>query len=524
MVSPREGYVPVGEGARAAMTGERRTGTPDLGERAEVTVVLRRATPVQVPAEPALPLSRAQFVARHGATADDIDQVRQFAQANGLEFVSADPPRRAVMLAGTLAALADAFAVTLVSTEYQGGSYRALTGAVHVPAELAPIVQGVFGLDTRPVAAPRARLVRPEDARSSFTPLDLARLYNFPAGLDGTGQTIAIIELGGGYKVADLNTYFSGLGLATPSVQTVQVDGADNTPTGDPFGPDGEVMLDIEVAGAIAPAASILVYFAPNSNQGFIDAVSMAALATDSPSCVSISWGGPENFAFDATSMSTMDSYLQDAAAIGIAVCVAAGDDGSSDGISDHLQHCDFPASSPYSLACGGTILHSSDAVHIDDEVVWNDDSGVTGGGVSDVFPIPPWQATTGVPSTVNPGGFRGRGLPDVAGDASGDTGYQVRADGDNYVNGGTSAVAPLWAGLIARMNQYLGDGGTGFLNAVLYSDPLTQQTFRDITSGNNGSYSAGQGWDPCTGWGSPGGDALLQLLGIWNFAQWQAS
>ena len=106
----------------------------------------------------------------------------------------------------------------------------------------------------------------------------------------------------------------------------------------------------------------------------------------------------------------------------------------------------------------------------------------------------------------------------------SGDTGYQVRVDGDNYVSGGTSAVAPLWAGLIARMNQYLGDGGTSFLNAVLYGDPLTQQTFRDITSGNNGSYSAGQGWDPCTGWGSPGGDALLQLLGIWNFAQWQAS
>lgn len=521
MTVSRAGYVPVGEGVRAALPDEQRTGSPDPGERVRVTVVLRRATPVDLPRRPAQPLRREQFAARHGALTEDIDQVQRFAAANGLAVESADPVRRTVVIEGTLGALTEAFATTVATARYQGGSFRALTEPVHVPETLGQIVVGVFGLDTRPIAAPRSVLIRPEAARSSFSPPDLAALYHFPPDFNGSGQTIAIIELGGGFRTDDLNTYFTGLGLTVPSVQAASVDGAANSPTGDPNGPDGEVMLDIEVAGAVAPGASILVYFAPNSSQGFIDAVSTAVLATDQPSCVSISWGNAESN-WDSSSSAAMNSFLEDAAALGVAVFVAAGDSGSSDGVGDGRQHVDFPASSPFALDCGGTILDSADAIHIDSEVVWNDDTGATGGGVSDVFPLPDWQAGVGVPPTVNPGNFAGRGVPDVAGDASPHTGYNIRVDGSDQVAGGTSAVAPLWAGLTARMTQYLGVGGLGFLATVLYGDTSAQQTFKDITSGNNGSYSAGTGWDPCTGWGTPNADALLQILGIWNFAQWQ--
>jgi kumamolisin len=521
MTAPGPGYVPVGGAPRPALPGEQRTGSPDPAERVQVSVILRHATPPVLPPGPGFGLRRGQFVARHGARQDDIDQVSRFAAANGLRVVSADPARRTVVLDGTLGDMASAFATTVSAVAYQGGTFRALTAPVRVPAGLGQVIEGVFGLDNRPVASPGAVLIRPDAALSSFTPLDLARLYGFPPDLDGSGQTIAIVELGGGFQTSDLSTYFGGLGLTTPSVQAVPVDGAANSPTGDPR-TDGEVMLDIEVAGAIAPGASILVYFAPNAPRGFIDAVSTAVLAADQPCCVSISWGAPEA-SWDSGSMTTMNGYLQDAATLGVTVCASAGDQGSADGISDGLQHVNFPASSPYALACGGTLL-DSDGTAIQNEVVWNDNGGATGGGVSDVFPIPYWQEGAGVPPTVNPGHFRGRGLPDVAADASPNSGYQVRVDGDDYVIGGTSAVVPLWAGLIARMSQYLGDGGLGFLSPVLYGDPSAQQTFRDITSGNNGAYAAGPGWDPCTGWGSPGGAALLDILAMWNFAQWQAS
>jgi kumamolisin len=505
---------------RDPLPGEQPAGQPDMTERIQVSVILRHATPVSAPSAGGRPLSREQFIARHGADDVDIAAVVSFAAAHGLRVAAADPARRTIMLEGTLQALTGAFPTSVQLVTHEQRTYRALTEPVLIPAEISDSVEGVFGFDTRPVAAPRSVLIRPEDARSSFTPLDLATLYDFPKDFNGSGQTIAIIELGGGFRTADLDTYFSGLGLATPSVQAVSVDGATNSPTGDPNGDDGEVMLDIEVAGAIAPGAAILVYFAPITDQGFIDAVSTAALAANQPCVISISWGGPES-GHDAQAIASMNGFLLDAAALGTPVCIAAGDRGSSDGVGDGKQHADFPASSPFALACGGTILDSADAVHIDSEVVWNDDNGATGGGVSDVFPLPDYQAGVGVPPTVNPGNFAGRGLPDVAADASPDTGYQIRVDGSNQVAGGTSAVAPLWAGLIARMSQYLGDG-PGFLNPLLYADAQAQHTFNDITSGNNGSYSAAVGWDPCTGWGSPNGDALLQILGNWNFAQWQ--
>jgi kumamolisin len=332
--------------------------------------------------------------------------------------------------------------------------------------------------------------------------------------VDGTGECIGIIELSGGYKTSDLKAYFSGLGLKTPSVSSVSVDGGKNSPSGDANGADGEVMLDIEIAGAVAPGAKIVVYFCPNTSQGFLDAITQAVHDTvNKPSVISISWGGPES-GWTAQAMEQFDQAFQDAAAVGITVCIAAGDQGSSDGAGDSLAHVDFPASSPNALACGGTTLDASTSKIIS-EVVWNDSSsggGATGGGISDQFPLPSYQQGAGVPPSANSGGKVGRGVPDVAGNADPDTGYEIRVDGSSVVAGGTSAVAPLWAGLVARLNQALGKP-VGFLNPNLYGPVHQAGTFRDITSGNNGAYSAGPGWDACTGWGVAIGAKLLAAL-----------
>jgi kumamolisin len=339
----------------------------------------------------------------------------------------------------------------------------------------------------------------------------VARLYNFPKAT-GAGQTVAIIELGGGFPASDLTTYFGGLGIKpAPSVTAVGVDGAQNQPTGDPNGPDGEVLLDIEVIGSIATSARLAVYFAPNTDQGFLDAITTAIHDTvRQPSVISISWGGPES-SWTAQALTNFDAAFQDAALLGITVCCASGDDGSADGATDGVAHVDFPASSPNVLACGGTRLESTSG-KVTREVVWNQGAGkgASGGGVSDTFPLPSYQANAKVPVSVNATHFAGRGVPDICGDADPGTGYQIHVDGKDAVFGGTSAVAPLWAALIALMNQQTGKPA-GLLQPKLYE---ATKALRDITSGNNGAYQAGPGWDACTGLGSPDGQAVSAIFG----------
>jgi kumamolisin len=292
-----------------------------------------------------------------------------------------------------------------------------------------------------------------------------------------------------------------------PSVTAVPVTGGINLPG---TTADAEVMLDIEVLGALVPAATIAVYFAPNTDQGFYEAISQAAHdTTHKPSVISISWGAPES-SWNSQALSAMHTALQDAALLGVTVTTSAGDNGSSDGDSDGVPHVDFPASSPYALACGGTTLIASGDT-ISSETVWNDTAlgqGATGGGISTEFARPAWQRGATVPTV--PNGVAGRGVPDVAGDADPLTGYQVRVDGVNQVLGGTSAVAPLWAALITRLNQLLGTR-LGDPHQALYQ--IGSPAFRDITDGDNGAYTAGPGWDPCTGLGSPNGQALLTAL-----------
>ena len=467
-------------------------------------------------------LTQEQYVTAHGADPADLAKVEAFAQKHGLVVVETSAARRSVFLSGTAANFVAAFGTAIEHYEHDGGTYRGRTGPLSVPSYLADIVEGIFGIDDRPAAQPHFQRYKQASSigiqahaiGNSFTPLELAKLYNFPPGLDGSGQCIAIIELGGGYRKADIKGYFQKLGLPVPHVKTVRVDGASNHPsTADSA--DGEVMLDIEVAAAIAPKALIAVYFAPNTDRGFLDAITMAIHDTvNKPSVISISWGASEKN-WTGQSLTSYDQAFQAASALGITVCCASGDNGSSDGEDDGKAHVDFPSSSPFALGCGGTKLTASGTTIVN-EIVWNENptSSATGGGVSDFFPLPGYQNAATVPPSANPPGtHRGRGVPDVAGDADPATGYFVRVDGQELVFGGTSAVAPLWAGLIALMNQKLGHP-VGFLNPLLYGSLVGTGSFQDVTSGNNGEYTAKPDWDACTGWGSPIGAKLLHALG----------
>jgi kumamolisin len=498
--------------ARRQIPNSTTAGRPDPNEKVEVTIYLRRRADLP---QTEGTVSREEFETAHGADPADVEKVEQFAAEYDLAVTHIDLARRSVALTGTVAHMSEAFATEMCLYQSSEGVFRGRTGELYVPSELAGVVTGVFGLDNRPQAKAKFRRphlgVTPKAAGdTSYAPNAVAKLYNFPAAT-GAGQTVAIIELGGGFRAADLKTYFTSLGIKpNPTVTAVAVDGASNKPVGNPNSADGEVLLDIEVVGAIAPQAKIAVYFAPNTDQGFLDAITTAIHdKVRKPSVVSISWGGAES-TWSAQALTTYDQAFQDAAALGVTVCCASGDDGSADGVTDGAAHVDFPASSPNVLACGGTRLESSNG-KITKEVVWNHgaNNGASGGGVSETFPVPAYQAHANVPPSVNPSHFKGRGVPDIAGDADPATGYQIRVDGHNAVFGGTSAVAPLWAALIAMLNQQLGTS-LGFVNPRLYT---AKGVTNDITSGNNGAYSAGTGWDPCTGLGSPIGQKLATSL-----------
>ncbi|MGH1526079.1 S53 family peptidase [Leifsonia sp. L25] len=494
----------------------------------EATLILRRRAPLPADAFTSH-LTPQELGDRYGASPEDLRLVTSTLKRLGVTIDEENAAERRVRVSGPVSVLARVFGTDLAEARpadaaEDAPSFRQRTGGLSIPAELDGVVTAVLGLDDRPQARAQFHITPAAAVSTSYTPPQLGTVYDFPAGTDGSGQTIAIIELGGGYVQADLDTYFAGLGIPSPSVTAVGVDGAANVPGQDPNGADGEVMLDIEVAGALAPGAKLLVYFAPNTDAGFLDAISTAAHATPTPAVISVSWGQSED-QWTAQARNAFDQAIQDAAALGVTTTVAAGDDGSTDRVGDGKAHVDFPASSPHALACGGTRLEADTSTGaVQSETVWNNGAGngATGGGVSDVFALPTWQKNVGVPS--GPGGTDaggaangpgGRGVPDVSAVADPQTGYQVRVDGKDMVIGGTSAVAPLWAALIARLAQSAGSR-FGLVQPKLYDSIRAGQVaagFRDITSGNNGAYTAQSGWDACTGLGVPDGTRLKSVL-----------
>ena len=475
----------------------KRVGDVPGADPIRLTIVLKPQGTLD-PAQPAM--NRADFGKRHATRQNVIDEVVDYAKSHGLTVEQADPATHMVKLSGTYAQAISAFEPETIGL-YQFGRRNVIARGGHlaVPAQLAENIVAVMGFDQRPVATAHLR-IRPRlaDTGVSYDPAAVAARYGFPSEMTGANQTIALIELGGGYDPAHMSAYFAAKNVRRlGTLEAVSVDGVGNGLQNDPAGPDGEVQLDIEVAGSVAPSANLAVYFGSNRANGFLNVVAAAVHDTQrSPSVISISWGGPETN-WSGQDVDAMDQLFQSAASLGITICAASGDSGATDGEAEGTLTVDFPASSPHVLGCGGTKLPRHGA-----ETAWNDgpQGGATGGGYSTHFNRPDWQA--GNMQT-------GRGVPDVAGDADPATGYNVTVNGQDTVVGGTSAVAPLWAGLIALSNQSTGRNA-GFVNPLLYANP---DAMTDITSGNNNGYSCQPGWDPVTGLGSPKGELVLAAL-----------
>jgi kumamolisin len=542
-------HVALPKSERIPVPGYVRAGKSHPDDRVEVSVYVRRN-----PAGPTVPaidhvgaqlpldrmhLGRAELDAIFGADAADLAKIEAFAFEHHLEVRALRPPQRRILLSGRVADLEAAFGVELHTYRHEHGlgSYRGREGPVLVPEALAGIVEGVFGLDDRKLGRSRSRRKHGPAGHNAFPPANalpantyypaqVAQLYDFPAA-DGSGQTIGIIAFndakhGGGYSVPAVEKYLTQiLRQPMPAITDVVVRGPGNVPGRDdahanPDDNTSEIMLDVQIAAAFAPGAKIVVYFSEFTEQGWVDCIH-AAVTDDAhdPDLLSCSFGNAESgagTAFTRAALEQIDQAFQAAAARGITVCVASGDDGTEDDVKDRRAHADFPAASPYVLGCGGTRVEARDGAIVR-EVAWNDKAGVSGGGVSEVFPLPGWQANAGVPPSANTPHVTGRGVPDVSGLADPETGVLIiSVDGETAITmGGTSLTAPLWAALLARINQSLGKR-VGYLNPLLYTRFPTG-VLRDVVSGTNGAYTAGVGWDAVTGLGSPDGGRLLAAL-----------
>jgi kumamolisin len=480
-------------------------------------------------------LTHEEMTQTYGADPDSVARITAFAGAHGLKIVRSDPVSARMTLGGAVAQLSEAFGVTLCDyADPHLGDFHARTGPVALPAEIAGDITGVFGFSNQRHLRRKDHKIAADQAapavagpRQWFMPGELATIYNFPPN-DASGQCIAILEFGGGVETADVTAYFKAINAPEPAITVVALDNVSTDPAADPAS-TVEVMLDVEVAGALAPGAHLVVYFSTFDEKGMVDAIA-AALADDvnKPSVISISWGWDENQQFvddvvwSPAAIDHVNHSFVAAALMGISVCVSTGDAGCEAQMQDGLAHVNFPASSPFVLAVGGTTLrtHKTAAGHVTTiEEVWNDGAGAgTGGGISDYTPRPDWQASV-VPPSINPGSFVGRGIPDVAANADPATGYYTLTGGALGPQGGTSAAAPLWASLIARINTALG-ARVGNFNALLYSKYGPAGVLRGITVGHNdtqgrmkGQFAAAKGWDACTGWGVPDGVKLLEAM-----------
>ena len=508
-------------------------------ETLEITLVLRpRKT---VPPQSSKHLTHKKFESQHRANVTDVARIRKFAAAHDLTVAHDASHRRVMVLSGSPQALEHAFEIDFTHFHHPRASYFAPSRSPSVPAELKDIVEAIFGLSDRPTAC-RQRLWRAaKPKQTSRSVLKLAEAYSFPEGTDGTGQTIGLIELGGGFNPTDVEDFCARLGIPTPRITVVGIKGGANQPA-----PARDVRLlldfvngkrtlsaqqqssaaieaaqctveatmDIEIVAALALGAHIVVYFATPDEQGIYNAITRAIHDEQNrPSVLSISFGEPE-IALSDTYIHAIDKALLAASHLGITVLASSGDAGALNNSPDNLPAVNFPASSPFCIACGGTTARLSNPRN-KEEIVWNSRhhgiKGATGGGVSRKFPVPSWQRRARVP--LGPTGKRGRGVPDIAGPADPRYGCEILVAGTTCTSAGTSAVAPLWAALIARCNQALSTR-CGHLNPLLYRLAHSgAPAFKAVTKGHNDVYHATEGWNPCAGHGTLHGEHLLTHL-----------
>jgi kumamolisin len=527
---------------RKIRAGAKRIAAADPNEIFTVSIRVRRRT--DAPPLPDLTalslaplgerkyLSKEDFAKEYGASEADLDAITEFARGTGLEVVEVSIPRRTIVLKGTVAQMSKAFAVDLAMYETPEEKYRGREGTIYVPANIAEIVEGVFGLDNRKMARPmiiksskKLTQAAPGQTTMPLTPPQVAQLYEFPAPPEEFNQTIGIFEFGGGYSLPDVQLFYQSVNVTAPSVTAISVDGQPNAPEIlDSY--TLETLLDINVAGSAAPGAKLAVYFAPWTEQGWHDVATTAIHdTTNNPSVISISYGYPENETAEGLDWSlgvirAVNATFKDAAAMGITILASSGDLGSGCGLGDRKAHVQYPATDPYVTCVGGTTISNVSGLNFT-ETTWSDD-GVTGGGISDVFcpprfSLPPWQNRVKIPRSVNDDHI-GRGIPDIAGNAAGESGYYLFEGGTKTGPwNGTSGATPLYAAMVALINASLGTQ-LGWLNPQLYSVPYAE-VFRDIKDGVSNAtfgapgYKAGPGWDACTGLGSVNGKALLRAL-----------
>jgi kumamolisin len=530
------------DNARPVPSGARRVAEVDPTQKIEVTLDLKGPALPGVDALPDKPLSRKEFAAKYGTKKADADKIRKTLAEFGLKVIETSLANRSMRVTGTIAQMEAAFAPRLAIYQHPTeGQFRGRTGDLKIPKVLEGLILGVFGFDERRVGK-RRRPLYPKNAAApavpadGLLPADLEKMYNFPPG-DAGGQEIGIAEFGGGYFAQDLQAYCQAAGRPVPKVtviplnlQPVTLTQLQNMQKGKQQEEEDEtleVMMDIEVAAGLSPGANITVYFAPFTQKGWLDTIH--ACMNSKAVVLSASWGNPEEYAhrWSQAALNAINDRLQAAAMQGLTVCIAAGDDGTSDGMQDNNCHVDFPGSSPFCLSVGGTMVENGKEKTWWNSPGWRDPnisgSGATGGGVSVKFGRPSWQAVD-VPS-LNPGAIDGRVQPDISA-LAGNPNYYTWVFGRKIPDGGTSASTPLWAALIARVNALLPAAKQKrFLTKLLYSQlpsgkTLGQTACRDIVDGSNASnpypgrgYRAGQGFDAVSGWGVPDGKALLDAL-----------
>jgi len=533
---------------RTEPQGATYVGEVDPDERIVVTVYLKRRTPDRYQPGSAGDLARlskpitrrALSVERRRTHGRAANRIRRLAARFGVTLCGFDLSQRIVVLEATARQMTEILGATLRIYDDGDCRFRARVGSLVVPKEIAPWTRAILGFDQRPIARPVPRL-RPQVGAALGTgmwPTEVAALYGIPLDHDVSKICVGIIALGGGYLATDLAKALAAMGrepptiidqsVATPSATggsasaggsataggSVSAGGAAPA-NGNHFGggsvADEEIALDLQILASLLPKARIVVYFAGNTIQSLVGAINQAIFDdVNRPQVLSVSWGSAEMF-WSSSARDAMQAVLADAQRLKVTVLFAAGDELATGGLDDGKAHVWFPSSSPYALGCGGTQPAIAGAAS-SEEVVWNDGTSGTGGGVSDFYPVPAYQSALALPPSVNDGKIR-RGVPDVAAAAAATPGYRIVLNGSEMVKDGTSAATPLWAGLIAIANAVRGEP-LGFANSALYSNPAA---LRQIDRGNNRvagkGYEAGPGWNACTGLGVPKGADIVAAL-----------
>jgi len=437
---------------------------------------------------------RKELALQTGADDGDVERFTAYCKAFGITIVESH--WRSLVVSGPLDRLVEAFGATVATFfDGEGKRFRHRSGALHAGRDVAAMVRGIFGLHQWPRSRRIGSLQRHE------TPLmasDVAKRYDFPDG-DGSGQTIGILQFRGEFKPDDFDLCMRAQGVSPSRPVVKRVDGAAIAHEFETT-KDLEAALDAQVVASLAPGARIVLYEAPDDERGFLDAIRTALFDEEyAPSILSISYGWPE-FLWTPAALDVLNDLFAVAALLGVSVFCSSGDNGAELDY-DGKPHVLAPASSPYVQACGGTTIAAGGDAGT--EAAWEK----SGGGFSDRLEVPSWQ--TAVAAAAAKDGVRaGRGVPDVA--AQQDPGYCVYLNATELCMGGTSAVAPMWAALAARINQRLGVR-VGFFAPLLYE--RAADAMRDVSQGNNGRYEAAVGWDPCTGLGVPTGNAIEAVL-----------